>query len=73
MTWFEDLTGFREVSAEQVRENIRLDGDTLTSLVNGKTFTCGRLEIPSLESCASAFALATAHPDGSRWRKWLPM
>ena len=48
MTWFEDLTGFREVSAEQVRENIRLDGDTLTSLVNGKTFTCGRLEIPSL-------------------------
>ena len=48
MTWIEDLTGFREVSAEQVRENIRLDGDTLTSLVNGKTFTCGRLEIPSL-------------------------
>lgn len=48
MTWFEELTGFREVSQKQVRENIRLDGDTLTSLVNDRTLRCGRLEIPSL-------------------------
>ena len=48
MTWFEELTGFREVSPKQVRENIKLDGDTLTSLVNGRRFTCGRLELPSL-------------------------
>ena len=48
MTWFEELTGFRELSPSQVRENITVDGDTLTSLVNGRTFTCGRLETPSL-------------------------
>lgn len=48
MTWFEELTGFRETSASQVRENITVDGDTLTSLVNRKVFTCGRLETPSL-------------------------
>ncbi len=48
MTWFEKLTGFREASPSQVRENITVDGDALTSHVNGRTFTCGRLEIPSL-------------------------
>jgi hypothetical protein len=48
MTWFEVLTGFREKSPSQVRKNITVEGDTLTSLVNRKAFTCGRLEIPSL-------------------------
>ena len=48
MTWFEKLTGFREVSPDQVRAQIRLEGDRLTSLVNGRTFTHGRLETPSL-------------------------
>ena len=48
MTWFEVLTGFREKSPSQVRKNITVDGDTLTSLVNRKAFTCGRLETPSL-------------------------
>jgi hypothetical protein len=48
MTWFERLTGFGEVSPDQVRENITVEGDTLTSLVNGRTFTWGRLETPSL-------------------------
>ena len=48
MTWFEALTGFREVSPDQVRETITLAGDALTSRVNGRTFTCGRLETPSL-------------------------
>ena len=48
MTWFEVLTGFCETSPSQVRKNITVDGDTLTSLVNGKIFTCGRLETPSL-------------------------
>lgn len=47
MTWFEELTGFREVSPSQVRESITVDGDTLTSLVN-RTFMRGPLEAPSL-------------------------
>lgn len=46
--WFTKLTGFKEESPEQVRENIELQGETLTSLVNGRSFQCGRLEIPTL-------------------------
>ncbi len=48
MTWFEKLTGFPEISPNQVRQNITLDGDKLISQVNGKVMACGRLEIPSL-------------------------
>ena len=46
--WFENLTGISEYSPSQVRENLSVDGDILTSHVNGKEFVCGRLEIPSL-------------------------
>jgi len=46
--WFEALTGFREESPQQVRENIIVDGEMLKSRVNGKSMTCGRLETPSL-------------------------
>jgi hypothetical protein len=48
MTWFEQLTGFKEASPRQVRGNLRLKGEALTSLVNGKTYIQGRLETPSL-------------------------
>lgn len=48
MTWFEELTGFSEESPEQVRANLHLDGETLTSRINGKAMVCGRLETPSL-------------------------
>lgn len=48
MTWFEELTGFREKSLRHVRENITVDGHMLTSHVNGKVMTCGRLDTPSL-------------------------
>jgi hypothetical protein len=48
MTWFEVLTGFEERSPDQVRKNITVDGETLTSHVNGRTMACGRLEIPTL-------------------------
>ncbi|MDM7915740.1 MAG: hypothetical protein QUU85_10830, partial [Candidatus Eisenbacteria bacterium] len=48
MTWFEDLTGFRETSAAEVRERLLLDGETITSTANGRVMRCGRLETPSL-------------------------
>jgi hypothetical protein len=48
MTWFETLTGFPEESPQQVRENITVDGQTLSSHGNGKVFVFGRLETPSL-------------------------
>jgi hypothetical protein len=48
MTWFETLTGFPEESPQQVRENITVDGQTLTSQRNGKAFVFGQLETPTL-------------------------
>jgi len=46
--WFEALTGFREESPKQVRENMSVDGNLLKSNINGKEYVCGLLETPSL-------------------------
>jgi hypothetical protein len=48
MTWFERLTGFAEESPEQVRANLSVNGNELTSHVNEKMFVYGELETPSL-------------------------
>jgi hypothetical protein len=48
MRWFEELTGFEERSPSQVRRNISVDGETLTSLINGKKMISGSLEISTL-------------------------
>jgi len=48
MTWFETLTGFPEESPQQVRQNITVDGQTMTSQGNGKVFVYGQLETPTL-------------------------
>lgn len=48
MTWFKELTGFNETDASDVRQKLILDGETLTSTVNGRRLVCGRLETPSL-------------------------
>ena len=63
MTWFESLTGFRELSPQQVRENIILDGDVLKSCVNGRVMACGRLETPSLAELRER-ALSSGHRVG---------
>ncbi|SHI30208.1 hypothetical protein SAMN05443429_10195 [Cruoricaptor ignavus] len=47
--WFQDLVGFQEISAENVLENIALEGEFLTSAINGRSLRCGRLEIPTLQ------------------------
>ena len=57
--WFETLTGFQEASPEQVRANIVLSGQTMTSRVNGKTMAYGRLETPTL---AELRTRVRAHP-----------
>ena len=46
--WFDRLTGFEERSPEQVRDNILVEGETMTFLANRKRFACGRLETPTL-------------------------
>lgn len=48
LMWFERLTGFVEESADQVRANLKLDGSTIKSRVNGREMVCGLLEIPTL-------------------------
>jgi hypothetical protein len=48
MTWFETLTGFPEEFPQQVRENITVDGQTLTSHRNRRVLVCGQLETPTL-------------------------
>ena len=46
--WFSMLTGFSEPSPDEVRDRIEVQGDRLTSKLNGQSYQCGRLEIPSL-------------------------
>ena len=46
--WFESLTGFREEDPQQVRANIVVEGEMMTSKVNGREMLCGHLETPSL-------------------------
>jgi hypothetical protein len=52
--WFEDLTGFTETSPAQVRANLEVNGDRITSRINGNSFICGRLQTPSLAQLRSA-------------------
>lgn len=48
--WFEELTGFVEQSPDQVRSSLIVDNETLTSQVNGKSYQCGKLTIPTLSA-----------------------
>ena len=47
--WFEQLTGFKEESPDQVRANLYVEGEYLISRVNNAAFSYGRLDQPSLE------------------------
>ncbi len=47
--WFERLTGFKEESPKQVRNNIQIKGNKLISLVNGSEYIFGELNTPLLE------------------------
>ncbi|HRI55498.1 MAG TPA: hypothetical protein PK170_00210 [Anaerolineae bacterium] len=63
MTWFERLTGFPETSPQQVRATLSVDGNRLTSRVNGGAWICGALETPSLAELR-ARVRASARPSG---------
>ncbi|MGB5292684.1 MAG: hypothetical protein WBN41_14670 [Lysobacterales bacterium] len=51
--WFEDLTGFVEVSPDQVRSQLVVSDNRIKSRVNGNTFVCGELQTPSLAELRS--------------------
>ena len=63
MDWFERLTGFREQSPQQVRAHLSVEGNTLESQVNGRAWTYGELEVPSLAELRQR-ALSSAPPSG---------
>ncbi len=48
MGFFEDLFGFTETDRHTVHASMELDGRTLTSLANGRTFDVGSVSMPSL-------------------------
>ena len=61
--WFEKLTGFKETSPAEVRRQLKLSGDTLTSAVNGSSFVCGTLDVISLaELRKQSAAIAKGSP-----------
>lgn len=51
--WFEQLTGFKETSPENVRSNLKIEGDCFVSAVNNNRFAFGELEISTLEQLKS--------------------
>jgi len=64
MTWFKSLTGFAEEYPQQVRDNITVDGQTLTSHVNGKVLVYGQLETPTLAELRERVR-ASGHKSGN--------
>ncbi len=52
--WFRTLTGFDEGDGDSVRSQLRLDGDQLISLVNGRSVGVGTLTTPSLGDLRAA-------------------
>jgi hypothetical protein len=47
--WFERLMGFREDGYAQTRKQLQVDGQVLRSLVKGRSFGIGRLELVPLQ------------------------
>src|ERR1039458_7800282 len=50
MDWFEKLTGFREMSYDDTRAKLKVEGSQLQSLINGKSYGIGELELVSLQA-----------------------
>ena len=50
MDWFEKLTGFRETSYDDTRAKLKVEGRRLHSLINGKSYGIGELELVSLQA-----------------------
>jgi hypothetical protein len=50
MDWFEILTGFRETDYEDTRAKLKVEGSRLQSLINGKSYGIGELELVPLQA-----------------------
>jgi hypothetical protein len=66
--WFESLFGFAEHKANPlVASQFVLDGQTLTSRVNGRVMQCGRFETPSLAELRERSAALRAKVKQARY------
>jgi hypothetical protein len=63
MSWFQRLTGFVEANYDDTRHKLEIDGRRLRSLVNGKSYGIGELELVSLQSLRDRVS-ATSIPHG---------
>ncbi len=50
MDWFERLTGFRETDYDDTRAKLVVEGSRLRSLINGKSYGIGELELVPLQA-----------------------
>src|SRR5258705_13913507 len=50
MDWFEKITGFRETDYYDTRAKLKVEGRQLQSLINGKSYGIGELELVSLQA-----------------------
>jgi hypothetical protein len=62
MDWFEKLTGFRETSYDDTRAKLEVDACNLKSLVNGKSYGIGELELVSLQALRERVKFAGGLP-----------
>ena len=62
MDWFETLTGFRETGYDDTRAKLRIERSRLHSLVNGKSYEIGHLELVSLQTLRQRVHSAGAIP-----------
>lgn len=61
-TWFEQLMGFSETDYLTTQRRLAVDGDTLTSTVNGERYGIGQLSLPTLAELRAS----TPDPCGPR-------
>jgi hypothetical protein len=66
MDWFELLTGFREGPYEKTRAMLEVEGKQLRSLVNGKSWAIGELELVSLNALRERAGTAYGSSDRLR-------
>lgn len=62
MDWFESLTGFRETDYDDTRAKLVVEGSRLRSLVNGKSYGIGKLELVPLQALRAKAKSASALP-----------
>ena len=68
MDWFEKLTGFQEEDHDDTHAKFRVEGKRMRSLINGKDYGIGELELVSLENLRERVKAAGKLPGRLRVR-----